>query len=95
MPTTKYECWPKFVRSAADIKTVEVERETDGSVWIEGRRRAKDCEHKQLFDSWDAALSAAVRYHMERVLQAKQAIEDHEASIQRLYAVRLQRVQQG
>lgn len=37
------------------IERVEVERETNSSVWINGSRSAKESGYKSYFDSWDDA----------------------------------------
>lgn len=63
MPTIKYECWPKFTTKAENIKAVEVERETETSVWVGGRRRAKVTDYGTFFDTWEQARAAAVEYH--------------------------------
>jgi len=39
----------------AEITEVEVERETDVSVWVGGRRHGKDTEWATYFDTWDEA----------------------------------------
>jgi len=37
------------------IERIEVERETDSSVWIKGRRCAKASSYNNYFDKWDQA----------------------------------------
>lgn len=39
----------------AKITPVEVERETDSSLWIKGRRQAKSLQHETYHDTWDIA----------------------------------------
>ncbi len=61
--TTKYEaCF-------GSVSAVEVERETAESVWIGGRRRAKDSSWRPLFDSAEAAWESLV-YDAERSVEA-------------------------
>lgn len=38
-----------------EIKAVTIDRETEASVWINGRRSAKDSEYGKYHDTWDAA----------------------------------------
>jgi hypothetical protein len=37
------------------ITPVEVERESDSSLWINGRRSAKTSQHETYHDTWDQA----------------------------------------
>ena len=39
------------------IERVEIERETESSVWIGDRRRAKRSEYESYWDSWEEARS--------------------------------------
>lgn len=50
--TTKYmtTCYARD-----EIKPVAVDKETDSSVWIDGRRRAKLSSYESFFDTWDDA----------------------------------------
>ena len=49
------------------IETVEIERETDASVWINGRRSAKDCEWHKYHDTWSEAKDFLVRRAGDKV----------------------------
>jgi len=42
----------------AEIKEIEVERETDSSVWINGRRNAKRSDWGNYYDTWQEAHDA-------------------------------------
>jgi hypothetical protein len=42
----------------AEIKEVEIEKETDKSIWINGHRSAKISEWANYYDSWDEAKCA-------------------------------------
>lgn len=52
------------------IERVEVERETDSSVWIDSRRHAKVTSHRCYFDRWqdakDHLLEQAYREHEQK-----------------------------
>jgi len=41
----------------AEIEEVEVERETDKSVWIDGRRNMKESDWANYYDTWEEAHS--------------------------------------
>lgn len=57
------------------IETVEVERETDSSVWINGRRNAKTTSWDKYWDSWEEA-HAYLLEKAERSLQsARRSLE--------------------
>lgn len=51
MTTTKFRAGDYRNR----ITAIEIERETDSSVWIGGRRSAKSTEYDNYFDTWDEA----------------------------------------
>ncbi len=62
MPIIKFKCWPMHTTKPEDIRAVEVERETDQSVWVNGKRCAKQCEYAVFFDDWEAARAACVAW---------------------------------
>ena len=37
------------------IHKVQIEKETEASIWIDGRRRGKSSEYSSYFDTWDQA----------------------------------------
>jgi len=52
----------------AEIKEVEVEKETGASVWIGGRRLAKNTSYEQYHDTWERAhahLMSKAKYRVE------------------------------
>jgi hypothetical protein len=49
----KYLTHSHYLR--AEIKAVEVERETDSSVWINGHRMAKETGWDKYHDYWESA----------------------------------------
>ena len=61
--------------SSAEIKEVEVEKETDKSVWINGRRTAKETEYATFFDSFEAAKKALIsrQKHVINNVEARHA----------------------
>jgi hypothetical protein len=64
-----------FAWGAGKIVEAEVERESDTSVWIGGRRAAKKTEWRRYFDSWEEAhqylldLAASKVVHVRNELQ--------------------------
>lgn len=60
----------------ADIKAVEVERETGASVWIRGRRENKHTAGGICyFDTWEEAKSALIDSRQSDVDQCRRALE--------------------
>ena len=53
--------------AAAEIIEVEVEKETDKSVWINGSRNAKVSEDANYYDTWEEAKDALVVCQKSRV----------------------------
>lgn len=51
---------------AAKIQVVEIERETDNSIWINGSRQSKGSSHCRFHDSWEEA-----RDHLMKLAEGK------------------------
>lgn len=51
---TKYRI-AKWRECSSEIIKVEIERETDSSVWIRGHRQGKNTESHQYLDTWKEA----------------------------------------
>ena len=49
---TKYKA---YHCSRPEVKRVEVEKETESSVWIKGRREAKETQYSAFFDTFQEA----------------------------------------
>lgn len=60
---------------APTIKPVEVERETESSVWIAGRRNAKRSEWRNYFQTWDDAHALLMSDAAERVAEARKRLQ--------------------
>lgn len=58
-----------------EIKEVEVERETDSSVWISGRRRGKITDFESFFDTWEDAHSHLLKLSRANVDGARRHLE--------------------
>jgi hypothetical protein len=80
----KYKTESTMWKVDAKITTVEVERESNASVWIGGLRRAKITNWDILHDTWDKAHTHLLG-HAESQLEA--AEKQLEAATNQLFAV--------
>lgn len=71
----------------AKIKPVEIDRETESSVWVRGRRRAKDSEYETFHNSWAEARSHLIESAKDKVALAKMRLEHHESNLKELEAL--------
>lgn len=59
--------WYKVSLGWQMISPVEIEKETESSVWINGCRRAKISTYENYFDSWDDAKQFLMDHAQKRV----------------------------
>lgn len=59
----------------AVIEEVEVEKETDKSVWINGQRSAKHSDYANYYDSWDIAHAALLAQQKSHVQSMRRRLE--------------------
>lgn len=57
------------------ISQVEIEKETDSSVWIRGSRSAKKSEYAHYHDSWEAAKQHLVGRAESKLARARLDLE--------------------
>jgi hypothetical protein len=57
------------------ITPVEIERETDKSVWVNGNRNAKQSDWATYFDTWEEAYSALLEAADKKVVSARLALD--------------------
>lgn len=57
------------------IELVEIERETESSVWIGGRRNSKISDYHCYFDSFDEAKAHLLEKADEKVIGARRSLE--------------------
>ena len=57
------------------IELVEVEKETEASVWIEGRRSAKRSSYENYFDTFDEAKAFLTEYAEQILTNARKSLE--------------------
>ena len=70
------------------IEPVEVERVTDSSVWIAGRRRCRHGEYVSIFDSFDEAKAWGVAICRRRHEAAKHELDRQRQYLQRAEALK-------
>jgi hypothetical protein len=70
---TKYEA--RVGLFWGEIKPVEVERETESSVWISGRRQSKRSSYQNYFDSWEEARAFKIEDCEREVAAARRELE--------------------
>lgn len=61
--------------SDARIEEVDVERETEASIWINGQRSAKRSEWSNYYDTWEDAKSALLAAQQRRVEQLRSQLQ--------------------
>ena len=59
----------------ARIEVVKIERETEQSVWIKGRRNAKRTEYDCYFDTWDEAKAYLLKQAEAQLASARSRLE--------------------
>lgn len=59
----------------ASITEVECDRETESSVWINGRRRSKNGRHETIHDSFDLAKESLLAAADMELTLARRALE--------------------
>ena len=57
------------------IEPVQVEKETESRVWIDGRRRAKRSGFDNYFDTWDEAKEFMTEYAEKKLDRARRDLE--------------------
>lgn len=60
------------------IEQIEVERETEKFVWIDGRRNAKKSEYENYFDSFDDAKKFLMDYADDRLRKARLVLQNEQ-----------------
>ena len=63
----------------AKITEIEVERESDTSIWVNGKRRQKVTDYEIVHDTWDAAHSYLLATGETKVAHARRTLEEHKS----------------
>jgi len=66
-------------RVEAKITEIEVDRETDTSVWVNGKRRQKMTDYEIVHDTWGDAHSYLLAAGEARVVNARRTLEEHKS----------------
>lgn len=78
----------KFRLWIGQIEEVEVERETDNSVWIKGRRYAKKADGYGFFDSYDEAWTYLYEHHERECNMARKTLDYRLERLEEIKAMR-------
>jgi hypothetical protein len=78
---TKFKAERVPWRVEAKITPVEVERETESSVWINGNRRAKITEWDTFHDTWDEAHAHLLKHAEQQAQSARRNLEAANGSL--------------
>ena len=70
------------------IKLVEVDRETESSVWVNGRRSPKLSGYTNYFDTWLEAKSFLLSEAAADVVNAKSKLDHYKSKLQEIEALR-------
>lgn len=60
----------------AKIEEVEIEKETDSSVWVKGHRNSKFCQSGVYHDTWDKAHAYLMSIAETQANQARRRLEE-------------------
>ena len=71
----------KYEAMFGNVRPVEIERENDKSVWIDGHRRLKDSSWQPLFDTPEQAWDHVVAVREQDVKDAEKILEYRRASL--------------
>jgi hypothetical protein len=75
LETIWYEVW------LDDIRPIKVQRSTDDSVWIAGRRRKRLCDSYAYFPTWDEAKSYLVEQAQQKVDSCRRQLEYYKGKL--------------
>lgn len=75
LETTWYEVW------LDDIRAIKVQRVTEGSVWIGGRRNKRIGESRAYFPTWDEAKAHLVTEAQQKVDSIRRQLEYYQGKL--------------
>lgn len=81
----KWYCADNFYNA---IKPVEIERFTESSIWINGRRRSCVSEHEMYFPSWMEAWQYLLARWTRKVESARDELERRAAILEKVKAMK-------
>ena len=79
----------KAVTWSLDIESVEIERETDKSVWLKGRRgrELKVCDSVGYFDKWEDAKTFLVNIANQKAQDAQRRADYYKKEYDKFKAI--------
>lgn len=77
----KYVATPGW---SVEIHALEVERETDSSVWINGRRAAKRSEYHNYFDKWEGAHALLLAKAYSELDQSQKRLDRAQSNLEEI-----------
>ena len=84
---TKYQT--NSIGMCDPIRAVEVERETEASVWVNGRRCAKRADYHNYFDTWEEAKAFLVEEAERALTGAHRRLDAARSELERMKAIKL------
>lgn len=78
----------KYRTNGRAIAVVEVSKETEQSVWVDGRRNAKRSEYYNFFDTWDEAHENLKDRAQRKVVSARRSLDFAMEDLEKIIAMR-------
>ena len=76
------------------IERVEVERESESSVWIKGRRSNKRSDYANYFDTWEEAFNYLQETNIKRTEHLQKRIEQEEKFYEKMLKLRKNKIKE-
>lgn len=76
---TKYKTESSAWRTEAKITAVEIDRESESSVWVKGNRLQKVTQWHHFHDSWEAAQAYLISEAERKVEHMRRSLEVHKS----------------
>jgi hypothetical protein len=76
--------WKAYIETTRAPVEVEVEKVTDKSVWIDGRRRSRETDWECYFETYQEAKQALIENKMAKVLAAEKELAHLRAELVKL-----------
>lgn len=70
-------------KNRCGVQPVEVERETESSIWVNGERRPKDCKFTRVFPDFESAIKNQISMQKNDIKRFESSIESAKASIKK------------
>jgi len=75
-----------------EIEEIEVERETESSVWINGKSQRKQTEYCYYFDSWEDAHESLLNAQRHHVSMMEQRFKDSMIALMKIEEMKNEKV---